>query len=39
MDVNTIIVCLIAIISLLAIGAWFLDQWINKDDEDWDPYS
>lgn len=41
MDVNYIIVCLIVLMALLAIGAWFLDQWLDKnnDDADWDPYS
>ena len=41
MDVNTIIVFLIAVMAVLAIGGWFLDQWLedDNDDDDWDPYS
>ena len=40
MDVSTIIVFLIAVMAVLAIGAWFLDQWLEDDnDDDWDPYS
>jgi hypothetical protein len=40
MDVDFIIVCLLGLIALLAIGAWFLDQWLMKpdDDDDWEPY-
>jgi hypothetical protein len=40
MDVDFIIVCLLGMIALLAIGAWFLDQWLQKKDDydDFEPY-
>ncbi len=40
MDVSSIIVCLLAMVALLAIGAWFFDQWLMKpdDDDDFEPY-
>jgi len=39
MAVDTIIVILLAFIALMAIGAWFFDQWRNQDnDDDWEPY-
>lgn len=39
MDVNFIIVCLFAMMGVLAIGAWLFDQWRdNEEDDDWEPY-
>ena len=39
MAVDTIIVILLAFMAVMAIFAWFFDQWRdNDDDDDWEPY-
>ena len=39
MAVDTIIVIMLAFMAVMAIFAWFFDQWRNQDDDDWEPYS
>ena len=38
MDVSYIIVSLLAVLALLAIGAWLFDQWMGRRDDDFDDY-
>ena len=38
MAVDTIIVIMLAFMAVMAIFAWFFDQWRNNDDDDFEPY-
>ena len=38
MAANTIIVLLVGFIAVLAIVAYMIDNWRDKDDDDWEPY-
>ena len=38
MGVNFIITLLIGLVAVLAIIAWFFDQWRSDEDDDFEPY-